>query len=176
MHYVLSTMTIGDYDAVLGLWQATEGIGLSESDTREAVASFLQRNPGLSCVARDASGGVVGAVLCGHDGRRGYLHHLAVARACRGQGLGRRLVERCLQQLGALGILKCNVFLFAGHAAGESFWRHNGWQARTDLRVLQRPTPAAAQGRVQMEAPREGNAARSNVDTPAGRAEIGSEV
>jgi len=146
MHYSIRAMTNEDYDAVLGLWQATEGIGLNESDTAEAVASYLGRNPGLSCVARDASGGVVGAVLCGHDGRRGYLHHLAVARACRGQGLGRRLVEQCLRRLGALGIPKCNIFLFADHAAGESFWRHNGWQARTDLRVLQRATVRAAAG------------------------------
>lgn len=146
MQYSISTMTREDYDAVLGLWRATEGIGLNESDTPEAVASYLSRNPGLSCVARDASGGVVGAVLCGHDGRRGYLHHLAVARACRGQGLGRRLVEQCLRQLCALGIPKCNIFLFADHAAGESFWGHNGWQARTDLRALQRPTLAAVAG------------------------------
>jgi hypothetical protein len=75
---------LADYDTVLALWRSCEGIGLSDSDTREAIATYLARNPGLSLVATDADGVIVGAVLGGHDGRRGYLHHLAVAPAHRG--------------------------------------------------------------------------------------------
>lgn len=139
----LRSMTIADYDAVLRLWQATEGVGLNESDTRPAIASFLARNPGLSLVALDADV-IVGAVLCGHDGRRGYLHHLAVARSHRGHGLGRGLVEACLAGLRQLGIQKCNLFLFADHAAGEAFWKHIGWRQRSDLQVMQTVVGAAA--------------------------------
>ena len=127
---------IGDYAEVLKLWQRTEGVGLNESDTRPAIAAFLRRNPGLSFVAV-RQGKIIGAVLCGHDGRRGYLHHLAIAKRDRKQGVGLRLVNACLAKLRAAGMHKCNIFVFAGHTAGMSFWKHNGWKLRTDLRVMQ---------------------------------------
>jgi putative acetyltransferase len=127
---------IADYDEVLKLWRRSEGVGLNESDTREAIAAFLRRNPRMSLVAVKA-GRIIGAILCGHDGRRGYLHHLAVARRHRRQGLGRQLVEACLAKLRAEHIDKCNLFVFAGHADGMTFWNHNGWKLRTDLRVMQ---------------------------------------
>ncbi len=130
-------MTIADYEAVLRLWQQTEGVGLNESDEREPMASFLVRNPGLSRVALDGHK-IVGAVLCGYDGRRGYLHHLAVATAYRKQGLGKALVEACLADLAKLGIPKCNIFLFADNVEGEAFWKHNGWAKREELRLLQK--------------------------------------
>ena len=130
-------MTGADYDAVVRLWEATEGVGLNESDTRPAIESYLVRNPNLSFVAFDA-GAIVGAVLCGHDGQRGYLHHLAVAESHRGRGLGKGLVEACLARLRQLGIQKCNIFLYADNIAGEAFWKHNGWLDRFDLRVMQK--------------------------------------
>jgi putative acetyltransferase len=144
MNYALRTMTIADYDAVFQLWQDTEGVGLNESDSRENIALFLARNPGLS---RVAVGGVkiVGAVLCGHDGRRGYLHHLVVAKAHRKLGLGRQLVEACLADLAGQGISKCNIFLFADNAAGEAFWQQNGWAKRPDLQVMQMSLTGAGQ-------------------------------
>src|SRR4051794_22337560 len=91
-------MKLTDYDQVLRLWQNSEGVGLNESDTRLAIALYLKRNRGMSFVARDGKF-LVGAVLCGHDGRRGYLHHLAVAPTHRRKGLGTKLVERCLAEL-----------------------------------------------------------------------------
>ena len=130
-------MTIADYDAVLRLWLDAEGVGLNESDSRENIASFLGRNPGLSRVA-GCGDAIIGAVLCGHDGRRGYLHHLAVAKTHRKLGLGRQLVEACLADLARQGIPKCNIFLFADNAAGEAFWKHNGWAKRSDLQVMQK--------------------------------------
>jgi putative acetyltransferase len=137
----ISRMTAGDYAEVAALWQGTEGVGLDDqTDTREGVTSYLARNPGLSFVAR-LEGRVVGAVLCGHDGRRGYLHHLAVAPRCRRRGIGRALVEACLTNLGNIGILKCNIFLFSDNEAGEDFWKHSDWKERSDLKVLQKATP-----------------------------------
>ena len=148
MNHAIRSMTIADFEPVLRLWQVTEGVGLNESDTRERVASFLERNPGLSRVALEGCS-VVGAVLCGHDGRRGYLHHLAVAKPQRNRGLGKALIQACLADLARNDIAKCNIFLFSDHAAGEAFWRHNGWNKRPDLQVMQKVVaePSVEKGR-----------------------------
>ncbi len=117
------------------LWQITEGIGLSESDSPEHIAAYLKRNPGMSFVA--ISGDVlIGAVLSGTDGRRGYLHHLAVDPAWRGLGIGRRLVAHCLQALRRAGLPKCHLFLFRANRSGRRFWEHIGWSLRSDLDVV----------------------------------------
>ena len=136
---MLRPFTIDDFDAATSLWLVTEGVGLNESDTREGIASYLDRNPGLSLVA-EIDSQIVGAVLCGHDGRRGFLNHLAVARSHRGCGLGRQLVEACLARLEPLGIPKCNIYLYADNDAGAAFWRHLGWRDRAELKVMQRET------------------------------------
>ncbi|HTQ51728.1 MAG TPA: GNAT family N-acetyltransferase [Candidatus Acidoferrales bacterium] len=127
---------IQDYDAVIRLWRRTEGVGLNESDTRRAIALYLRRNPHFSFVA-EKDGSLIGAVLCGHDGRRGYLHHLAVARRYRRRGIGRRLVNACLSRLQKAGISRCNIFIFANNAAGMKFWARAGWTLRMELRVMQ---------------------------------------
>lgn len=137
MSVTIRDMTARDYDDVLALWKACPGVGLSDSDTRDGVARFLDENPGLSFVARD-EGRLVGAVLCGHDGRRGYITHLAVATEARRRGLGRELVERCLAALRRCRIEKCHLFVFADNADAQSFWKTTGWTARTELRVLSR--------------------------------------
>ncbi len=136
--WTLRELVFADYDRVMTLWRSCEGIGLNESDTPEGIRSFLDRNRGLSVVAESPAGEVIGAILCGHDGRRGYLHHLAVAEAHRRQGLGRRLVETCLGNLRRLGIAKCNLFLYASNASGRAFWIEQGWAAREDLVVVQK--------------------------------------
>lgn len=131
-------MTTADWDAVTALWRASPGIELNESDTREAIAAFLERNHELSDVAiAAASGDVVGAMLAGHDGRRGYLHHLAVTPSHRGRGIARALVDRALARLAALGLVKCNVFLLEENPDGASFWRHAGF-GRREFGVFQR--------------------------------------
>jgi putative acetyltransferase len=127
---------IEDFDAVIALWRRTEGVGLNESDTRLAITAFLRRNPRLSFVA-EQGGRIIGAVLCGHDGRRGYLHHLAVSKRHRRRGIGRLLVNACLAKLRKAGIQKCNIFIFANNAAGMKFWTHTGWSLRTELRLMQ---------------------------------------
>ena len=125
-----------DYNAVVALWRRTEGVGLNESDTRPAIAAYLQRNPRFSFVAEKDSR-IIGAVLCGHEGRRGYLHHLAVAKQYRQRGIGRRLVNACLAQLRKAGISRCSIFIFANNTGGMKFWAHTGWKLRTELRVMQ---------------------------------------
>ena len=136
--YTLRPLVLDDYDAVMALWHGTEGMGLGESDSRRSIAAFLERNPGLSRVIQGPEGSIVGALLCGHDGRRGYLHHLAVARPHRRQGLGALLVDACLADLKVLGIPKCNLFLFAYNLPGRDFWLSEGWKTRDDLVVIQK--------------------------------------
>jgi putative acetyltransferase len=125
-----------DYDAVVRLWRRAEGVGLNESDTHHAIIAFLRRNPNLSFVAEN-DGRIIGAVLCGHDGRRGYLHHLAVSKRHRCRGIGRQLVNACLTKLRKAGISKCNIFIFANNTGGMKFWTHTGWSLRTELRLMQ---------------------------------------
>lgn len=136
----IRTMTLRDYDAVLALWRGMPGIGLDDDcDSRAGIARYLKRNPGLSFVARRGKE-IVGAVISGHDGRRGYLHHLAVAPSERRQGIGKALVARCLRALAARRIAKCNIFLYQSNAAGRVFWERSGWKLRGDLHIMQKMT------------------------------------
>ena len=137
-------MTVAYIPAALALWRVTEGLGLGESDKPERLAAFLERNPGLSAVAATGDGSLAGVVLCGDDGRRGYLHHLAVARERRKQGVARALVAHCFAGLKAREIEKCNLFLLSSNTEGERFWRHEGWVARDNLEVLQKNVAAGA--------------------------------
>jgi ribosomal protein S18 acetylase RimI-like enzyme len=127
--------TMQDYPEVIALWQTTEGMGLSSADSAERIAAYLQHNPGMSFVAR-LNGELVGAVLSGHDGRRGYLHHLAVRADRRGQGTGSLLVERCLAALKLAGIEKCHLFVYKDNSSGQEFWRKVGWVERVELVVM----------------------------------------
>ena len=132
-------MEITDYDLVIDLWKSIEGIGLSDADSRDNIKRFLHRNPGLSLVAQKDSE-LVGAVLCGNDGRRGYLHHLAVRKDQRLKGIGKELVRNCLQRLKIAGTNKCHLFVFRENEQGIGFWTKNGWQTRLDLHIMSRLT------------------------------------
>jgi ribosomal protein S18 acetylase RimI-like enzyme len=127
MDYDIRCMTIEDHEQALELWRATEWISLSDTDTREPMKLFLDRNPGLSLVARDGDR-LIGTVLCSHDGRRGFLIHLAVDEHYRRQGIGTALVERCLRALTEEGIVKCNVYLIEENRAGIDFWAKSGFE------------------------------------------------
>jgi ribosomal protein S18 acetylase RimI-like enzyme len=137
--YAMREFSPADYDEAIALWRSCEGIGLNDSDALDAIGGFLSRNPGLIFVVEHASPRrtIVGTLLCGHDGRRGSLYHLAVAAAHRRRGLGRALVETSLARLRLLGIVKCNLFLFANNTAGRAFWVGQGWAAREDLVIVQ---------------------------------------
>jgi N-acetylglutamate synthase len=119
--------SIEDYDAAFQLWQRVEGLEIAEGDDREGVAQFLVRNPGLSRVALDGSS-VIGVTLCGHDGRRGHIYHLAVDPAYRGCGLGKRLVDECLERLRAAGIVRAIILVADYNLGGAEFWKRAGWE------------------------------------------------
>lgn len=124
-------------DPALALWRRTEHVGVSVGDEPASIARFLARNAGLSFVALDP-GRVIGAVLCGHDGRRGYLYHLAVEEGHRRKGVGGALLASCLDALRGAGIGKCHAFVFHENPFGERFWRRRGWESREDLLIYSR--------------------------------------
>lgn len=134
---IIAPFTMDHYDDVYALWDRCQGVGLSNADSRTSIAAYLLRNPGMSFVAfRDVL--VIGAILGGHDGRRGYIHHLAVDQRWRQQGIGRLLVKRCLDALQQAGIQKCHLFIFHENHGGIHFWQSVGWTFRADIRVMSR--------------------------------------
>lgn len=135
-------MTMDDYDAMYQLWSHTEGMGLSEADAPEQIDRYLKRNPGCCYVAVDTQfasrNGIVGTLLAGHDGRRGYLYHMAVAAANRGQGIARQLITHSMQALEQQGIDKAHLFVMNTNEDGKAFWTAIGWEQRLGLDVFSR--------------------------------------
>src|SRR5205814_7667490 len=129
MSLVLHTreFRITDYKIATKLWAEVEGVEIAEGDAKEDVVQFLARNPGLSRVAEEEST-VVGVALCGHDGRRGHIYHVAISRAYQGRGLGRRLVSECLEGLRRVGIKRAIIMVAADNPYGRAFWLRSGWE------------------------------------------------
>ena len=119
--------SIRDYDAALELWQRVEGLEIAEGDDRESIACFLARNPGLSRVATDGTA-IVGVALCGHDGRRGYIYHLAIDPAYQARGLGKRLMDESLDGLRQVGLKRALILVAHDNPRGRKFWRRHGWE------------------------------------------------
>jgi len=132
---LIQAMMIEDYEEIISLWTGAQGVGLSDADSRENIAIYLERNNGMSFVAVEDSK-IIGAVLCGHDGRRGYMHHLAVSEPYRGKGIGKALVQRCLTGLQAEGIKKCHLFVYTDNESGLRFWSHLGFEPRNGLIIF----------------------------------------
>jgi ribosomal protein S18 acetylase RimI-like enzyme len=130
--YMIRSMTISDYDAVIDLLKQTPGVTFRDADSRDATARYLQRNPGLSFVAL-ADGRLAGCIMSGHDGRRGYLQHLVVSTDMRRNGIARALVHHCIEALGKEGIAKSHLDVLRSNENGAAFWQHLGWTLRTDL-------------------------------------------
>jgi ribosomal protein S18 acetylase RimI-like enzyme len=132
-----------DYPAARLLWQETPGVGLSEADERKPIENFLSRNPGLSFVACEGEV-LVGTILCGHDGRRGLIHHLVTAEKFRRRGMGRMLLRAGLQALSAQGVNKCHLLVFRSNPAGLAFWRAVAANERKELVLFSLSTASDA--------------------------------
>ena len=133
----IRAMDPADYDAALALWKRCEGMGLSDADEKEPITRFLERNPGLSFVALDGDA-LIGTVLCGSDGRRGYLYHLAVDPHYRRRGIGEDLVSRVFEQMQALEIHKCHIMVYGTNEVGLAFWKQDGWVTRPEIVLMSR--------------------------------------
>ncbi|GEN27124.1 N-acetyltransferase [Halovibrio variabilis] len=128
------TMTINDYDAAIALWGESEGVRLRDADSREGIEKYLLRNPGLSFVA-EVEGGLVGTIMAGHDGKRGYIQHLSVANSHRRAGIATQLVNLCLEALKNEGILKSHLMILPENEAAKKFWANQGWACRSDIQL-----------------------------------------
>lgn len=130
---MLRVMTIKDYDKVYALWKQIHGFGIrSVDDSREGIERFLKRNPTTSVVAEE-NGKIVGAILCGHDGRRGCLYHVCVDENYRRRGIGKSMVVFSMDALKKEKINKVSLIAFTKNDIGNAFWNEIGWVQRLDL-------------------------------------------
>jgi ribosomal protein S18 acetylase RimI-like enzyme len=138
MSIELRTMESSDYNPVFSLWKEAEDLILNADDSKECVIHFLERNPGLSFVALDKET-LVGAALCGHDGRHGYIHNLVVKKDHRKKGIGKSLVGRCMFELIKIGIHRCHLYVESGNQEGINFWKNLGWEQRVEIISMSQP-------------------------------------
>ena len=125
-------MTIDDYDAVVALWRSCEGLSIRDADSRAGVERYLSRNPGLSFVA-ERGARIVGSIMAGYDGKRGYIQHLAVDASARRQGVASRLVALSVDALKAEGIEKSHVHVLKDNESGRAYWSGLGWKQRSEV-------------------------------------------
>lgn len=126
-------MVIEDYDGVWALWLSCEGMGLNgTNDSREGIERFLRRNPD-TCFVAEADGRIIGCIMAGHDGRRGYIYHTAVSPDHQRKGIGSALVEAAVEALKNEGITKAALLVFARNETGNAFWEKQGFEKRTDV-------------------------------------------
>ncbi len=129
----IRNMTIRDYQDVHNLWLSTPGMGLNDlDDSREGIEKYLKRNP-ATCFIALKKGHVIGVILAGHDGRRGFIHHAAVAAEERKQGVGTSLLKAALVALRAENITKVALVVFKKNTIGNEFWEQRGFSVRDDL-------------------------------------------
>lgn len=132
-------MTINDYEQMIELWSGIEGLALSNADSKENIDMYLNRNKGLSYVYEQDSK-IIGTILCGHDGRRGFIYHVAVNPDYRKQKIGYQLVQASLEKLSKEGIDKCHIFVIEDNVVGNDFWASTGWEKRSGFFVYSKNT------------------------------------
>lgn len=131
----ICTLQPKDFFAANALWSFTKGVVLREDDTLESFSRFLERNPDCCYGAWQGRDLLVGAIMAGHDGRRGYLYHLAVKPSYRRQGIGRSLVEKTTAAMDAQGIKKFHAFVKRHNITASAFWKNLSWELRKDIQV-----------------------------------------
>ena len=130
---MIRKMNIADYDALYALWLSCKGMGLNDlDDSREGIARFLERNPD-TCFLWEEADQLIGAIMAGNDGRRGYIYHTAVHPDHRHRGIATALTEKALQALADLGINKAALVVFARNESGNAFWESLGFTTRPDI-------------------------------------------
>ena len=139
LDYIIREMKEDDYDQVYALWMSIHGFGIrSIDDSREGVSRFLKHNPTTSVVA-EVGTEIVGAILCGHDGRRGCLYHVCVGEDYRKHGIGKAMVVACMRALQKEQINKVSIIAFKSNSVGNEFWKDAGWTLREDLNYYDFP-------------------------------------
>ena len=130
---MIRAMTLNDYEKVHDLWMKIKGFAIrSIDDSKEGVERFLNRNPGISVVAEE-DGKIIGAILCGHDGRRGCMYLVCVVPDYRLKGIGKSMVVFAMEALKKEKINKVSLIAFTKNDIGNAFWKEIGWTKREDL-------------------------------------------
>ena len=130
---MVRVMRIEDYDQIYALWSKIKGFGIrSIDDSREGIERFIKRNPTTSVVAEE-DGKIVGAILCGHDGRRGCFYHVCVDEEYRMRGIGKSMVVFAMEALKEEKINKVSLIAFTKNDIGNTFWKEIGWTKREGL-------------------------------------------
>lgn len=130
---MIRVMTIDDYEELFMLWKNTPNMGLrSLDDSREGISFFLKRNPNTNFVAYDDKK-LAGAILCGHDGRRGYIYHTVVLPEYRKRGIASSLIDMAVEALQKEGITRVCLNVMETNEQGKSFWTNRGWEKKDFL-------------------------------------------
>lgn len=130
-------MLISHYEDAAEVWKESEGLLLTLGDTKESLQKYLERNPGMSFVCIDKEKNrIAGTILCGHDGRRGFIYHLAVRKDYRGNSIGKTLVDISLAKLKEEKIQRCTLFVRTDNLEAEKYWTNLGWNKRTELEMF----------------------------------------
>ena len=136
---IIRTMNIGDYEQVYAVWLNTPNMGLNNiDDSRGGIAKYLARNPG-TCFVAEKDNVIIGVILCGHDGRRGYIHHTAVVESEQRRGVGAALVNAVMSALKNEGVSKAVLVVFGKNEKGNAFWEKQGFTTRPDLVYRDKP-------------------------------------
>ena len=126
-------LTISDYERLYSLWISCKGMGLNNlDDSKEGIKTFLENNPTTSLCAEE-DGNLIGAIMIGTDGRRGYIYHTAVSPEYRLKGIGKKLVEAAMAETEKLGISKVALVVFSRNEDGNRFWEKMGFFTRNDI-------------------------------------------
>ncbi|ARU57999.1 acetyltransferase [Oleiphilus messinensis] len=132
--FVIREMLISDYQTVIELWNETENLSLRDADSKQGIETYLNRNKGLSFVALQENE-IIGALLVGTDGRRGYLQHLSVSSEHRGKGVGKKLVSESISALSSIGISKTHLFVLNENVQAQEFYEKCGWFPREEIKM-----------------------------------------
>ena len=129
----IRAMNISDYEQIYQLWLSCPGMGLNNlDDSKEGIERFLKRNP-ETCFVAETDQTIIGVIIVGNDGRRGYIYHAAVNPQYRKQGIARQLVNSAMQALEQCGINKVALVVFEKNENGNAFWEKIGFTVREDL-------------------------------------------
>lgn len=123
-------VTLADAEPVLALWRLAfpgyEDPRKPHRDPRASLERKLAFGDGLFWLA-EREGRVVGTVMAGWDGHRGWIYSLGVHPGARRTGLGRALLAHAEAALAARGCQKVNLQVVDGDAEARAFWKAAGY-------------------------------------------------
>lgn len=132
------SIMIKDYGLLIEFWKTVPEISISYCDSYEAMERFFERNAGLSIACEDEGKNMIATLLCGYDGRRGYIYHLAVSKEYRKHGIGKKLLEMAIERLKEKGIDKCHLLVKENNSEAKKFYKASGWLKRDDICAFSR--------------------------------------